>query len=511
MGIIVRQSIKGTIVNYIGVGIGFITTFFIVTKYLTTEELGLVRVLTQSSLLIATLAQLGTNTSAMRYYPYFKDNEHRDHGFFGWTLIVPFVGFALFTALFFIFKDTFTSFFIAKSALFVDYINYVLPLAFFMLYITVFETNSNLLLRIVVPKFIREVAIRLLTMAVYILYAFHILTLTGMVVSLCVVYGLATLLNIIYLFTLKRVSFRIEPEYVKPQLRHDFTLYTLFLFTSALTTEFAPMLNDYFVAGMQGLASAGVFSIAVYVATLVEMPYRSLAAISRPHISQAIADNDIAKTNEICKSVSLNQFLIGSLIFFVIWVNIDAFFTILPNGENYAIAKWVVFILGISRLCNSTLNVGLTALSYSKHYYFSLVFSILLTGLSIFLNYKLIPIWGIEGAALATLASYLLYYLLMTVFVGYKIKMNPLTIKHIWVIGIIVGMFGLAWLWDSTITTLLVQNTDYGVGILLADSIAKTVLICIIGIVAFYKAKVSFPFNEIIKKALGVLRLGNKQ
>ena len=502
MGIIARQSIKGTIVNYIGVGIGFITTFFIVTKYLTTEELGLVRVLTQSSLLFATLAQLGTSTSAMRYYPYFKDNEHRDHGFFGWTLIVPFVGFALFTALFFIFKDTFASFFIAKSALFVDYINYVLPLAFFMLYITVFETNSNLLLRIVVPKFIREVAIRLLTMAVYILYAFHVLTLTDMVVSLCVVYGLATLLNIIYLFTLKRVSFRVEPDYVKPQLRHDFTLYTLFLFTSALTTEFAPMLNDYFVAGMQGLASAGVFSIAVYVATLVEMPYRSLSAISRPHISQAIADNDIAKTNEICKSVSLNQFLVGALIFFVIWVNIDAFFTVLPNGENYAIAKWVVFILGISRLCNSTLNVGLTALSYSKHYYFSLVFSILLTGLSIFLNYKLIHIWGMEGAAIATLASYLLYYLLLTAFVGYKINMNPLTVRHLWVIAIVGAMFGLALLWDNTITAILMKKTTYGIGIMLADSIVKTAIIGIAGLVAICKIKVSKPFNDVVSKVL---------
>ena len=436
----------------------------------------------------------------MRYYPYFKDEEHRDHGFFGWTLIVPLIGFALFTLLFFLFKDSIAGFFIAKSALFVDYINYVLPLAFFMLYITVFETNSNLLLRIVVPKFIREVAIRLLTMAVYILYAFHVLTLTGMVVSLCVVYGLATLLNIIYLFTLKRVSFRIEPDYVKPEMRHDFTLYTLFLLTSALTTEFAPMLNDYFVAGMQGLASAGVFSIAVYVATLVEMPYRSLSAISRPHISQAIADNDNAKTNEICKSVSLNQFLVGSLIFLVIWINIDAFFTVLPNGEKYAIAKWVVFILGISRLCNSTLNVGLTALSYSKHYYFSLVFSILLTGLSIFLNYKLIPVWGMEGAAIATLASYLLYYLLLTAFVSYKIKMNPLTIKHLWVIVIVAALFGLALLWDKTITALLVSKTSYSLAILLTDSIVKTAVIGIIGMVVVYKAKVSEPFNNVLDK-----------
>ena len=48
MGIVVRQSIKGTIMNYLGVLVGFITTFFIVTKYLTTEEVGLTRELVET-------------------------------------------------------------------------------------------------------------------------------------------------------------------------------------------------------------------------------------------------------------------------------------------------------------------------------------------------------------------------------------------------------------------------------------------------------------------------------
>ena len=32
MGVVVRQSIKGTIANYFGVAIGFITTFFYTDK-----------------------------------------------------------------------------------------------------------------------------------------------------------------------------------------------------------------------------------------------------------------------------------------------------------------------------------------------------------------------------------------------------------------------------------------------------------------------------------------------
>ena len=53
MGIIIRQSIKGTIVNYVGAFIGFVITFAITTKFLTAEEIGLVRILLEAGLLFA--------------------------------------------------------------------------------------------------------------------------------------------------------------------------------------------------------------------------------------------------------------------------------------------------------------------------------------------------------------------------------------------------------------------------------------------------------------------------
>ena len=224
MGIVVRQSIKGAIMNYIGVLVGFITTFFIVTKYLTTEEVGLTRILVDASILLSGLAQLGTNTSAMRYYPYFKDEKEKDHGFFGWTVIIPFFGFIIFSVLFFIFKQPIENYFSQNSELFVNYIYFVIPMAFFMLYLLVFETNSNLLMRIVVPKFIREVGIRLMTLVVYLLYAFDVINLDGMVIALCLTYGIATFFNVIYLFTLKKVSFKIQPSYV-PKMLLSGTMY----------------------------------------------------------------------------------------------------------------------------------------------------------------------------------------------------------------------------------------------------------------------------------------------
>ena len=39
MGVIAQQSIKGTIVTYIGVAVGFLTTFFVLTRFLTAEDI----------------------------------------------------------------------------------------------------------------------------------------------------------------------------------------------------------------------------------------------------------------------------------------------------------------------------------------------------------------------------------------------------------------------------------------------------------------------------------------
>lgn len=507
MGVVVRQSIKGAIMNYLGVIVGFFTTFFIVTKYLTTEEVGLTRVLVDASILLSGLAQLGTSTSAMRYYPYFKDEKERDHGFFGWSVIIPFVGFIIFSILFFVFKQPIENYFSQNSELFVDYIYFVIPMSFFMTYLLVFETNSNLLMRIVIPKFIREVGIRLMTLVVYLLYAFDVINLDGMVISLCLTYGIATVLNIIYLFSLKKVSFKIEHAYVSKWLRKDFIFYTLFLIATSLAGNLIPVLNTFFVSGKLGLAVAGINTIAVYIASIVEIPYRSLAAISRPHISQGMKDNNMLDVNNMTKNVSLHQFMASMFIFFLIWINIDLVYSLIPNGNVYDEAKFVVLILSVVKIINTSLNVGATVLSYSKYYYYSLLFTIILTVTAIYMNIKLIPIWGMEGAALASLVSYIVYYAFLLTFVNWKIKVSPLSMRELYTVIIILSLFGIDWLLQTYMSEHLISIFNVELIGKILDSAVRTLFLSVLGIVIIYKSRISKQVNDIIDKFLSMLKL----
>ena len=134
MGVVIKQSIRGTIVNYVGIAVGFFTTFFIITRYLTQEEVGLTRVLIDAAILFASFAQLGTSSSIIRFFPYFKDEEGKHHGFFFWTLVIPIVGFLLFMLVAKCLEGTIIQTFSKNSDLFVTYYRFVFPLSLFMLY-----------------------------------------------------------------------------------------------------------------------------------------------------------------------------------------------------------------------------------------------------------------------------------------------------------------------------------------------------------------------------------------
>ncbi|MCQ2375426.1 MAG: oligosaccharide flippase family protein [Salinivirgaceae bacterium] len=506
MGVIVNQSIKGTLATYLGAAIGAVTTFFVLTRVLTSEEIGLTRVLVDAATLLSGLAQLGTNSSAMRFYPYFKDADHNDHGFFFWTVLVPLFGFALYGMLFWFLREPITSLFSDKSALFVSCYNFVFPIGFFILYSAVFETNANVLMRVAVPKFIKEVLIRVLTLGVYALYAAQMLDFDGFVVAFSSVYGIATLANIVYLLSLKKISFKPDFKHITPSLRKDYLLYSLFLITAALSGTITPYINSFFISMKMGLATTGVFAIAFYMAGMVEMPYRSLGAIARPLVADHMKNHNVTECNSLVKNVALHQFLVGAFILFLMWINIDLIFSILHDGEKYAAAKNVVLILGFTRLFNSVLSIGSTVLSYSRYYYYSLIFTLLLSVSAVVLNILLIPIWGMEGAVIASLLAYCIQYSLLLLVVKIKDNISLFCWPQLKCAIVILALFGLNKLWQLFVAPTFLSLSSIKLVNLFADSIVRTSVLGGLGMWVIYKWQISEVVNSYIIKYINQIK-----
>ena len=272
-----------------------------------------------------------------------------------------------------------------------------------------------------------------------------------------------------------------------------------------MASNLLPVLNTFFVSGELGLAVAGINTIAVYIASIVEIPYRSLAAISRPHISQGMKDDNVQSVNALVKNVSLHQFIVSTFIFLIIWINIELIYDIIPNGNLYVEAKWVVLILSLVKIVNTSLNVGATVLSYSKYYYHSLLLTIILTLSAIFLNIKLIPLYGMEGSAMASLLSYILYYAILLTLVYFKLKISPFSLKHSYTILIISSLFVINWIMRMFISEIVINLFDIKMIGLILDAMIRTLIISFIGLYIIYKTKISQQINDIIDKFLSLL------
>lgn len=488
MGVIARQSIRGALANYLGVAIGFFTTFFVLTDCLTQEEIGLTRVMVDAAMLFSGLAQLGTNASIIRFFPFFKSDDDKNHGIFGWSILIPFIGFLLFALFFFLCKDQIVATYSQKSPLIANYCYLLLPLTFFALYLTVFETNASVLLRITVPRLVREVGIRVFNLICYLLYGNGVISLDLFVLLFCLSYAVAMLVNFFYLMSLGKISFRIDWQFINRHRLKEIVLYTLFMTATVLAGNI-PLINSLFLGAQTGLALTGVYTIAFYIANIVEVPYRSLGAISRPLVAQAVRDDDWHEVNRLGKQVSLHQFLVSSLIFFLIWINLEPLFAVIPHGEEYVDGMGVVFFLGLAKIVNSSLSIGTDILNYSKKYPFSLFFIAILTVSAIVFNNKLIPLWGINGSACATLFSYLLYFLLLLFFLWRTLHVNVFGGKHLVVLVLLLALFGINYLWTWLVTPLLGFLSP--VVSLMVDAVLRTLVMLSLSLFAVCRLPIS--------------------
>ncbi len=500
MGVIAKQSIKGALANYLGVLIGAVTTFFVVTDLLTQEEIGLTRVMVDAAMLFAGLAQLGTNASILRFYPRFATPDRpelRDHGFFGWTLILPFLGFAVLAVLFFVFKDSIVAYYSHEAPLLVNYAYLLLPLTFFVLYMTVFETNASVLLHIALPKFVREVVIRLLNLIAYLLYGHRLISLDLFVILFCSSYAVATVINFVYLLTLGRISFRPDWKFVDKTLFREIGVYTLFMTATVLAGNIK-LFNSIFIA-KESLAAAGIYTIACYIANVVEIPYRSLGAISSPIISQAVATGNMDEVNRLGQQVSLHQLLVACMLLFFIWINLTPLFAVIPNGADYVSGMGVVLFLGIANILNSTLSISTNILNFSRHYAFSLLFISLLTVTAILLNLLLIPKWGVTGSACATLAAYVVYFTPLLTLLWLRLKVTLFSRKQLHVLLFTLALFGLNTLWEWLLSPLfgLMGNSLW---VILLQALVRTAFFAAIAIVFIRRMNISADVNNLLKK-----------
>ena len=136
---------------------------------------------------------------------------------------------------------------------------------------------------------------------------------------------------------------------------------------------------------------------------------------------------------------SINQLIIGGVFFLCVWINVDNIFALLP--DKFQEGKWVVFYIGFSQLINISCGLNGAIIINSKYYKYDLYTNVLLVIITLATNYILIPIFGINGAAMATAISVLLFNLIRLILIKKKMNMHPFNLSTIKTISLLLLVF----------------------------------------------------------------------
>jgi len=455
MGIVIRQSFRSTLITYTGAVLGALSVIWLFPLLLTPEQIGLTRLLLETSVIFAFFAQLGTANAVVRYFPYFKDSSGRHQGIIGYAVIVPFIGFLLITGLFFVFQNNIASYFKRQSPLFVNYLMLLLPMTFFNVYLSVTEALSSTFLKIVIPKLIREVGIRIMMIIITVIFYFSGLDFSTYLYLYTGIYGLAVLANTFYLIKLINNPFHwVLPGDIPKETWKEIGSFLVFMILAGLGSTLVTKIDVIMISGMLGLSFTGIYSIAFFMAAAIEMPARSIIQITSPILSEHIKKEEWTQVEKIYKQVTLNQFIIGGFLFLLIWINADSIFAIIPKGQIYSQGKYVLLFIGLAKLFDVITGVNLSIIGYSKYFRFSLFLVGFLLILTVATNKLFIPLWGITGAAFATALSVFLNNLAALIIVYGKSKIHPFTLNNLktlllvtacLVIGYLVPTFSNPW------------------------------------------------------------------
>ncbi len=490
MGIIQKQSISGTIYSYVGVVLGFVTTGLLFPRIFSTEQVGLLRLLVSYAVLFSQFASLGINTATVKLFPYFRDKEKKHHGYLGIALLVILAGLVISIIIYLMLRPYFVAHGQEKSALFVTYFYYVVPLIIFTLLFNVFDTYYRVLYNAVKGIVYKEIVQRVLILVVIIGYALHMIDFRLTVI----LYVLAIISPAFFLFVslIRSGQFFVKPDFsfVDEKLKKQFLDVSFFGMISTFSGVLVLNIDVIMVDGILGLSAAGIYTVTFFFGTLILVPLRTMGKIGSVVISDAWKANDTETIQNIYKKSSLSLSVIGFLLFIGIWGNIDNVFFIISN--DYLSGKYVILFIGLAALLDIALGINPQIIINSKYYryisYFLFIFAVLL----IITNLLLIPVYGIVGAAIASLISKFIYNLIKFFFLYKKFGFQPFDYRYPLLI-----LFSLI----AYFASLLLSPFDNYI----LDIVVRSLFIFVMFSVPVYLFKISEDINEHVDKIIRAL------
>lgn len=485
MGIVKTQSIQYTLLYYFGVGLGYLNTVILFPKILDPDEFGLTRILLSVSIVIAQLAQLGSTSMVIRYHAILREKV------FSLGVLICSFGLIILLGIAYFFKNYITSFYIENSQLFVSHYLLLIPFTIAIAYFNLFDSYLRAIYRNIFSAFLSNIILRIIWLGLIIIYSQHLLDFNAFIILYSSSYAIISMISLIYITLFKQttISFKFHPK--EQSLFRQIFNFNTFTLLAGLSIFLINKVDIIMLGSMENLATLGIYAIASYMAMVIRVPASSIGRTAQVIVANSFKNNDLKSIADLYQKTAITQMILSFGIFMLILINFQNITFFLP--EEYGGSFIIFCFLGIAQVIDSSMGINGFIMINSKYYRVETLSSVMLLFLTILSNYILIPIYGGNGAAMATLLSIFIYNAFRLTYISMKLKMQPYTPKTAlaFIISLIACFVGL----------VIPKANNF-----ILDALMRSSITFLIYIPLIYWSKLSYDINGMINQILKPIR-----
>ncbi|MES1223610.1 MAG: lipopolysaccharide biosynthesis protein, partial [Bacteroidota bacterium] len=429
MSTIRRQSIISSVIVYLGFALGFIYTYLFTREGgFTQSQYGLTGAFLAIANIMYSFANLGMQAYIYKFYPYYKDNlPPEKNDMLTWTLLVATAGFILVLCGGLIFKDLVIRKFSANSVELVRYYYWIFPFGLGLTLYSLLESYAWQLNQSVLTSYLREIQFRLYSTLLVILFLTGTLTRFSAFIKLYSFgYILLAAILLTYLLLTRKIFFTFSVSRVSKKFFKKIVALAMLVWSGGLVFNIANFFAVIVIAAVMpdGLAYAGVYTLAQYISSLIQAPQRGIIAASVAPLSQAWKDKDYEKIKRVYHRSSINQLLFSVGMFLLIWMNFRDGVNTFDLKKGYFDAQYIFLFIGLTRVVDMGTGVNSQIIGTSVFWRFDFFTGILLLALTLPLNYILAKKLGAIGPAIADLITFSIYNGIRYLFLLKKFNMQ---------------------------------------------------------------------------------------
>ena len=425
MGIVFKQTSWNIVTISIAILIGGVNTLYFYPEFLNDNYYGLVVFLLATSNLLQPLMSFGAQHTIIKFFSSFNDKKKKDQ-FLSSIIFLPLFFIIPITFIVVQFHDIIAQFLSVKNPIIESYVWVIFLVSFATSYFEVFYSWSRVQFKSIFGNILKEIYPRISVLFLLVLVSFEVLNKENFVWWLTGLYYVRLILMIVYSFYLYKPVFSITiPDNFKEILSYSF-----YILLAGSAASFLIDIDKYMIPQKQAISQTAYYAVAVFIATVVEIPGRAMFQILNPLVAKSLNDQNYSELKYLYKKSSENLLLISGLFFLLINLNIDSFYLLL-NNQFYSNASLVVLIISSAKLIQMSFGCGPAILATSTFYRITLPFSISMAISVYLLNDYLIDLYGINGAAISTFIVLLIFTIIKILYLVFKIKIQPYSLNSL--------------------------------------------------------------------------------